>query len=126
MKKLILMAMLLSTTAYAKHNNGYFLKVSGMDALKNQGLNQYDDVNNPPQAFDITLPKGYSLSATDVDSGGVSICSVTSYDRSAQRLTIEALEIETDAGACVVTLTIFRAADKKEIKVQYSIEQTGT
>ncbi len=127
MKKLIMIAMLVTaTSAYAKRSADYFQKISGIDALQNQHINQYDDSINPPQAFDITLPKGYSLSAADVDSGGVAVCSVTNYDPSTQRLTIEALSIETDAGTCVVTLTIFRASNKSEIKVQYSIEQTGT
>lgn len=43
-----------------------------------------------------------------MDSGGVAVCSVTNYDPSTQRLTIEALSIETDAGTCVVTLTAFK------------------
>lgn len=126
MKKLMLIAMLITTSAYAKHANSYFLKVSGIDALKDQHINQYDDTNNPPQAFDISLPKGYTLLAADVDSAGVSVCSVTSYNYKTQRLTIEALSIETDAGTCVVTLTIFNSHEKREMKAHYSIEQTGT
>lgn len=119
--------MLLSSTTYAGTKNPawYFEKVIGQSALNDHHINQYDDTTNPPQAYDITLPYGYFLVASDVESGGVSICSVTSYDLRKQRLTIEALNIETDAGTCVVTLTIF-TKDKSEIKVRYSIEQTGT
>ncbi len=126
MKKLMVIALLIASSAQAKQAASYFQKVSGMDALKDQHLNQYDDTSNPPQAFDVTLPAGYSLSAADVESAGVSVCSVTSYNSRTQRLSIEALSIETDAGTCVITLTVFSSQEKREIKVHYSIEQTGT
>ena len=124
--KTLIATILIGSSALAGHSSTYFQKVSGKDALQNQHINQYDDSSNPPQAFDITLPKGHSLVASDVDGGGVAVCSVTRFNPSTQRLTIEALSIETDAGTCVVTLTIYSSAEKREIKVQYSIEQTGT
>lgn len=125
MKILFITGLLLCGSAFAKSPN-YFQKVTGTEALRDQHLNQYDDTTDPAQAFDITLPKGYYLLAADVDSAGISVCSVTSLNHKTQRLTIEALAIETDAGTCVVTLRVFNSKDKSELKVQYSIEQTGT
>jgi hypothetical protein len=127
MKKLILLALLAaSNSAYARQEKSYYKIVTGLNALQDQHINQYDDSENPPQAFDITLPAGHTLVAADVESGGVSVCSVTRFDQRKQRLTIEALTIETDAGTCTVTLTIYSSKGRKELKTRYSIEQTGT
>ena len=114
----------LSFQAQAEHHK--FLKVSGAEALKDQHINQYSDDEETYEAFDITLPPGYRLVAADVNSGGTTVCSVTHVDSKAQRLTIEALVIETDEGGCEVTLSIFREQDQQTIQSKYSIEQTGT
>lgn len=103
------------------------LEVSGMDALSDQHINQYDDgVENPPQGYRVTLPKGYTLQAVDVESGGSAICGVSSFNSRTQTLTIDGFSLETDETGCTVILSIYEKATKSVRKVRYEIEQVGT
>src|SRR5436853_19897 len=58
-----------------------YSQVSGSKALENHILNQYEDGLNPPQGYEVTLPKGYKLRAVNVRSEAYGVCGVTSFDQ---------------------------------------------
>ncbi len=72
MKKAILtLALMIAANANAKKVDGVeYMVVKGEEALKDQGINQYDDVTDPAQGFLVTLPEGYALQNVDVQGNG--------------------------------------------------------
>lgn len=103
-----------------------YLTVEGAEALKNQAINQYDDVDHPPQGYIVKLPAGYSLQAVDVVANDRNICGVSAYDSSTESFRIDGFSLETDGIGCEVILTIFDKKSKKGVKVTYEIQQVGT
>lgn len=130
MKYVVLaLSMTLAIPAFARNGEvdqqGY-LHVEGMDALHDQTINQYDDVEFPPQHYLVKLPQGYKLSAVDVVADGDAICGLSDYNSRTQTFKIHGYDLETDAGSCDVKLSIWDSNARKYIKVTYNIYQVGT
>lgn len=115
-----LMGLSVTRLSHAAEN---LLKVTGDKVFEDHSLNQYDDVENPPQGFEVQIPEGYYLNyyATPVDDGRQ--CSV----RVAKRIVyIEAKNLETDEGGCYAFLIFLAPRGGRQKTVSYYIEQTGT
>lgn len=124
MKQIIFaMAFLTGLSASAKDKN-YYRVVTGKDVFQEQHLNQFDD-SDPRQAYLVKLPRGYSLTSANVTAEWA-VCGVSSFDNNKQEFTIEGHYIQMDSGHCTVTLEIYDEKNKKDIKVNYNLEQVGT
>jgi hypothetical protein len=101
-------------------------KVSGESVLEDHYLNQYDDVNDPPQGYRVEIPEGYRLLyyATPDDGNGRK-CSVT-LDRPGRAILVEAHYLETDEPGCYAFLIFFNNISGRQKTVSYYITQTGT
>ncbi len=127
MKKIILVAaMILASFAARAEKDDYYQDVTGEDVLSDHYLNQYDDVTNPPQAYRIRVPAGYSLIGADVKSDGTAVCGVSEYSVKNKTLKFKAFDIETDSGSCTLTLILLETKTEKEVKAKYEIVQVGT
>jgi hypothetical protein len=100
--------------------------VTGEDVLQDQQINQYDDVNEPPQGYVVTIPDGYTLNSVDVDGGDSAVCGIKKYDYKNQTIEIYGFSLETDEQGCTVILNIGKKGSKEVKNVNYYIEQVGT
>src|SRR4051812_34307220 len=105
MKRILALGLLLGSFSAFGAQKGKYLVVSGADALQDQQINQYDDVDNPAQGYLLTLPPGYRVASVDVESGGSSICGVSAFDYKTQTLKIDGFSLETDEVGCTVILS---------------------
>lgn len=101
-------------------------KISGNAVFEDHALNQYDDVDNPDQGFEVQVPAGwyFNYSATPDDGDGRK-CSVT-YDKKTRVFKVEAHDLETDAGGCYAFVIFMNSKTAETKTVSYYIEQTGT
>lgn len=124
MKLLVLALLSLSSMLAWGEARGPLVSVRGEDVFKFHALNQYDDVQNPPQGYQIEIPQGYRLEyfATPDDGQGRK-CSVNKQGRT---LFVEANELETDNGGCYAFIIFMNGKTGERRTVAYYIEQTGT
>lgn len=117
--------MTVSASAFAERTS-LFQRVEGRDALRDQYLNQYDDVSNPPQHFLVKLPANHVLTNVEVKSPGNTICGIADYNYRTQTFKIMGYSLETDEQGCEVHLTIRNQQNRQDYKPVYQIEQVGT
>lgn len=123
----ILTSLMFALPAFAKVEDKNGLEyVTGESALQDHYINQYDDVDQPPQGYVVTLPKDYYLMAVDVDGGDSAICGIEDYKYGNPTFKISGFSLETDEQGCTVTLKIGKKGSEEVQHVKYSIEQVGT
>lgn len=120
----ILGAMMLSNASFALESS-HLLKVTGKNIFEDHAINQYDDVEDPPQGYEIVLPAGIYLAYTATPDDGNGQC-VARYEKQKRTVFVEAHDLETDAGGCYAFLIFQDVKTGKQETVSYYIEQTGT
>jgi hypothetical protein len=126
--KYVILALTLTFAAPAfAARSSLYETVQGLDALKDQYLNQYNDVSNPPQHYSVKLPADHILLNVEVKSpDGNTICGISDYDSRNQTFKIMGYSLETDEQGCEVHLRILNRRNRQEFKPVYTIEQIGT
>lgn len=114
-----------SMPAFAAEQPNYYYEVTGDEVFKDHSLNQFDDIEHPPQAFRLTIPSGYRLeySATPDDGGGQK-CEIKTETK--RTLLIDASNLEVDEGGCYAFLIFRNHMTGDQRTVAYYIYQMGT
>ncbi len=117
----ILILASLALPALAKDKN--LMQVTGESVLEDHSINQYDDVENPPQGYELTIPAGYFLNHWATPKSDAGVCVLTQKSRT---VLIEAHDLETDAGGCYAFLIFIQLKTGRQKTVSYHINQEGT